>query len=413
MAALLDQQLSCRPLRSRQVVPGVVVDISQGGLVIDVGAKCEGFVPRDDFERLAPEEREAIAVGSEVLAYVVQPGEAGEDVILSLSRAQAARDWATARRILDSGDTVEEAVVDCNKGGVIVRLGTLRGFVPASQLAGSRSPRDDSSSPDSNRRWEALVGERLQLKVIEVDRERNRLILSERAAAGGAQQQEREQLLAKLAEGDVLKGQVTSVVDFGAFVDLGGIDGLVHVSELSWHRVAHPKDVVQVGDTVDVSVLRVDKERERVALSIRQLEPDPWETIGERYEEGQLLEGIVTRLTDWGAFARLVNDEAIEGLIHISELDDVQVVHPREIVRPGQRLTLRVVDVDPERRRLGLSLKQAVQGELLDADWEPSLPKEEPGAESQISAALAEALGDEGLPQSEAAPEGPESPPST
>jgi small subunit ribosomal protein S1 len=394
MEELLDQQLSCRPLRPRQVVPGVVVDINPAGLVVDVGAKCEGFVARDDFERLAADEREAIEVGTEVLAYVIQPGEGGEDVILSLSRAQAARDWVTAQELLDSGETLEEQAVDCNKGGVIVRVGTLRGFVPGSQLASSRSARDASESSDPNRRWEAVVGESLCLRVIEADKERNRLILSERAAVSGAQKRERDQLLEQLTEGDVVKGRVTSVVDFGAFVDLGAVDGLVHISELSWERVAHPRDVVQVGDEVDVYVLRVDTQRGRVALSMRKLQPDPWETIGERYEEGQLLEAVVTRITDWGAFARLVDDEAIEGLIHISELDDVAVAHPREIVRSGQRLTLRVVDVDPERRRLGLSLKRVVQGELAEPGWESAVAPDGGEGETAISAALSEALGE-------------------
>jgi small subunit ribosomal protein S1 len=409
MEALLEQQLSCRPLRSRQVVPGVVIDISPAGLVVDVGAKCEGFVPRDDLERLAAQEREEIALGAEVLAYVVQPGEGGEDVILSLSRAQAARDWAAAQQLLDSGDIVEESVVDCNKGGVIVRIGTLRGFVPASQLAVSRTPRGSSESSNDNRRWEAVVGERLRLRIIEADRERNRLILSERAAVSGAEKRKRERLLEQLGEGDVLKGRVTSVVDFGAFVDLGGIDGLVHVSELSWERVEHPRDVVRVGEEVDVYVLRVERERERIALSMRKLQTDPWEGIDERYEEGQLVEGVVTRLTDWGAFARLVDDGAIEGLIHISELDDLPVAHPRQIVRAGERLTLRVVEVDSKRRRLGLSLKQVVQGELADTEWQAPVASEAPAAESAVSAALSEALGEGSSSQAEPGAEDPDS----
>ncbi|TET54259.1 MAG: S1 RNA-binding domain-containing protein, partial [Anaerolineales bacterium] len=271
----------------------------------------------------------------------------------------------------------------------------------------SRTPQSPSDSSDNNSRWKGLVDEHLELKIIGVEQERNRLILSERAAASGLRQQDREQLLAKMSEGDVLKGQVTSVVDFGAFIDVGGLDGLVHISEMSWHRVAHPRDVVQPGDSVQVCVLRVDKERSRVALSIKRLLPDPWTTIGERYEDGQLLEGVITRLTDWGAFAEVVGDEAIEGLIHVSQLDVAPVVHPRDVVQPGQRLTLRVVDVDPERRRLGLSLKQAVQGETVDADWRSSLPPDEAEPQTSMSTALSTAINSDGPPtQARSATEG-------
>ena len=188
------------------------------------------------------------------------------------------------------------------------------------------------------------------------------------------------------------RGRVINLADFGAFIDLGGIDGLVHLSELSQKRVTHPREVVEIGQEVEVYVLRVDRERGRVALSLKRLQPDPWASVEERYQEGQLVEGVITRLTKWGAFASIVGDEAIEGLIHISELDAGPVVHPRDVVQPGQVVTLRVIGVDAPRHRLALSLKQAAQGEFMGQDWQEVLAAEQPEAESPLSAALSEVV---------------------
>jgi small subunit ribosomal protein S1 len=275
---------------------------------------------------------------------------------------------------------------------VIVHIGSLRGFVPGSQLATSRAATRSPAGLGSDDRWAALIGEPIQLKVIEVDQERRRLILSERAALRELRQGQRERLLSELTEGEVRQGRVTNLCDFGAFVDLGGVDGLVHLSELSWKRVAHPREVVEVGQQVEVHVLGVDRERERVALSLKQLQPDPWTAVEERYQEGQLVEGVITRLTKWGAFASIVGDEAIEGLIHISELAEGPVVHPRDIVQPEQVVTLRVIGVDRGRHRMALSLKRVAQGEYLGQDWEAMLAAEQTEPESQLSAALSETL---------------------
>jgi small subunit ribosomal protein S1 len=235
-----------------------------------------------------------------------------------------------------------------------------------------------------------LVGESIQLKIIEVDRQRNRLILSERAALRDWRKNQRERLFDELAEGDICKGRVINLADFGAFVDIGGVDGLVHLSELSWKRVKHPNEVIEVGKEVEVYVLGVDRERQRVSLSLKRLLPDPWDSVEERYQEGQLVEGIITRLAKWGAFASIVGDEAIEGLIHISELDEGAVVHPGDVIQPGQVVTLRVIGVEPSRHRMALSLKQVVQGEYLDQDWEAMLAAEQPEIETPLSAALSE-----------------------
>jgi len=408
MAEMLDHYLSCRYLERGQIVSGVVVRVSPNEIIVDIGAKCEGVVPERDLERMSPSDRDAVQVGDEVLVYVVNPEDDYDNIILSLSRAQLARDWREVQRLLESQEIIERPVVGYNKGGVIVHVGEVRGFVPGSQLdishiadqptsarprpAQTSSSVEPSAGPGSEDRWASLIGETLQLKVIEVDQERNRLIFSERAALRDWRKSQRERLLKELNEGDLRQGRVINLADFGAFVDIGGMDGLVHLSELSWKRVAHPREVVEVGQEVEVYVLRVDRERQRVALSLKRLQPDPWVSVEERYQEGQLVEGVITRLTKWGAFASIAGDEAIEGLIHISELDDSPVVHPRDVVQPGQVVTLRVIGVDETRHRLALSLKQTAPGEYMGRDWKAALAVEQPESESSLSVALSEAM---------------------
>ena len=390
MAEMLERYLSCQHMERGQIVPGTVVRAGPSEIIVDVGAKCEGIVPERDLEALPPADRAAIQVGDKVLVYVVTPEDANGNTILSLSRAQIARDWREAQRLLESQEIVEAQVGDCNKGGVIVHIGKVRGFVPGSQLATSRTDDQPATGPGGDDRWAEVVDKTLQLKVIEVDQERNRLILSERAVLRDWRKSQRKKLLDELTEGDVRQGRVINLTDFGAFVDLGGIDGLVHLSELSWKRVAHPREAVEVGQEVRVYVMGVDRERQRVALSIKRLQPDPWASIEERYQEGQLVEGAITRLTKWGAFASVVGDEAIEGLIHISELDEGPIVHPRDIIQPGQVVTLRVIGVEGARHRLALSLKQAAQEEYLGQDWKTVLAAEQPEPESSLSVALSE-----------------------
>jgi small subunit ribosomal protein S1 len=253
-------------------------------------------------------------------------------------------------------------------------------------------------------RWRGLVGKHLRLKVIEVDQPRNRLILSERAALRDWQQSRRENLLAELTEGEVCRGRVTSVTDFGAFVDLGGIDGLVHLSEMCWKRIVHPSEAVQVGQDVQVYVLGVDRDRQRVALSLKRLAPDPWVSVEERYEVGQLVEGLITRLTKWGAFARIVGDEAIEGLIHISELDTRPVAHPSEVLRPEEIVTLRVISIDAARHRLALSLRQTVDSSASEEGWKAALAAEQAELQSPIRVALGGAVGPSGDVRASATP---------
>ncbi|RME80347.1 MAG: S1 RNA-binding domain-containing protein, partial [Caldilineae bacterium] len=263
-----------------------------------------------------------------------------------------------------------------------VYIGKARGFVPASQLVSDEGRKNE----DSDDRFADLVGRKLQLKVIELDRSRNRLILSERQAMREWRRRQKEKLLEELQVGEVRKGVVSSLASFGAFVDLGGADGLIHLSELSWGRVTHPSEVVNIGDEVEVKVISVDKERRRIGLSLRQLQPEPWSVVHENYAIGQLVEAEITRLTSFGAFARV--DGVIEGLVHISELSDHRISHPKEVVHDGQVLTLRIIKIDPERRRMGLSLKRVAEEEYAVVDWAPDEEDEEPTA---MAAALSEA----------------------
>jgi small subunit ribosomal protein S1 len=366
MASLLQSDFDVQALRRGQVVEGVIVQLRPSEILVDVGAKSEGVILGRELERLGSEGLSELSEGDSLLVYVVTPEDKNGNPILSISKAQAERDWRDAERMFEAGEIFEGVVSGYNKGGVIVRLGQVRGFVPGSQIVSLRGRRRDQ---EGDNRLAELVGDQMQLKVIEIDRGRNRLILSERAAMREWRKQSKDRLLSELQEGDVRTGEVISICDFGAFVDLGGADGLIHLSELSWRRVAHPSEVVKVGEEVEVYVLNVDRERKRIGLSLKRLESDPWSLIAERYHVGQLVEGTVTKLVKFGAFARIY-DEDIEGLIHVSELSDERIGHPREVVAEGDIRTLRVIRIDPDKRRIGLSLKRVASSEYLDMDWQ-------------------------------------------
>jgi small subunit ribosomal protein S1 len=287
---------------------------------------------------------------------------------LSISRAQAEQDWERAEALMQTQEIFESSVAAYNRGGVIVKLGQVRGFVPASQLSPENQNQNDTENPEE--RWASLVGENLMLKVIDIDRKRNRLILSERLAMREWRRQQKEQLLDSLKEGDVYDGVISSIADFGAFVNLGGADGLIHLSELSWNRVTHPNEVVKIGDKVKVQILSVDQDRRRIGLSLRRLHPQPWEMVNENYEVGQVVHGKITKLVNFGAFARL-DPDGIEGLIHISELSDKRVTHPKEVVSEGEEYDLRIIRIDTDKRRMGLSLKQVLPpSQEVELDWQ-------------------------------------------
>jgi small subunit ribosomal protein S1 len=252
---------------------------------------------------------------------------------------------------MERGEVLELPVVGCNRGGALVAWNGLQGFVPASHLVDLSPSADEGERQGELRR---LVGTRLCLKIIEVDSQLRRFVLSERASR--LDESRRQDLLDQLCPGDICRGHVTNLCSFGAFVDLGGLEGLVHVSELSWGRVDHPSDVLGPGDPVEVYVLNVDRERRRVGLSVKRLQPDPWQSVEERYHVGQVIEGIVTHVVDFGAFARV--EDGLEGLIHVSELAEGNFIHPRNVVQEGDVVAARVLSIDSERRRMGLSMRQ-------------------------------------------------------
>lgn len=369
MSQLMEEDFArARPDRG-EIVEGIIVSMNSQEIMVDISSKSEGVVQSRDLERLDADYRQTLRVGGKVWVYVVRPEDAQGNTILSLSRAQVETDWQKASELFDSGDILEEAVSGANRGGLIVNVGRVRGFVPASQVYSVRL----SPQADDNEREEQLgqlVGQKLHLKIIELDRRRNRLILSERAATREWRQTQKERLLDDLREGDVRQGIVSSLCDFGAFVDMGGADGLVHLSELSWSRVGHPKEVLKIDQKVDVYVLGVDRDRRRIALSIKRLKAEPWSTVTERYQIGQVVTGTITNITDFGAFARL--DEDIEGLVHISELSEERIDHPNAVVKEGDEVTVRIIRIDPDRQRMGLSMRRVNDDPYDEYDWQES-----------------------------------------
>ena len=353
-------------LKPGQILDGIVVSISSMEILIDVGSKSEGVVRGRELEQLDKEFVASLQEGSDVLAYVVRPEDRQGNLVLSLARAQQEQDWREAEQLFEAKETVERKVIGTNRGGLIVEMGRVRGFAPASQLAieyhDQRPPKAEGAQ-----RWTHLVGKQLLFKIIELDRKRNRLILSERLAMREFRRSQKEQLLQDLHKGDIRKGKVTSLTNFGAFVDLGGADGLIHLSELSWGQVQHPSSVLELGQEVEVYVLKVDRKRRRIGLSLRQLQPEPWAVVHDVYAVGQVVQGTITNVTDFGAFARV--GPGIEGLIHISELADHRVAHPRDVVKPGDSHLLRIIRIEPQRRRMALSLKQVSEDEYVEFDW--------------------------------------------
>jgi len=374
--------------RRGEIRKGTIARVTENDVLVDVGAKSEGVISARELERLSDEKRAGLVVGQEVDVYVVSSGGQSGALILSVVRAEEEQDWQRAEQLLDSQELYEGVISGYNKGGLIIKLGRLRGFVPASQVNLSRRRRVHGDTPD--KRWGNMVGESMMAKVIEVDRRRNRLILSERLAAREARDAFKDRLIAELQPGEVRTGYVISLADFGAFIDIGGADGLVHMSEISWKRITHPRDLLKVGQQVEVKVLGVDPKRRRISLSLRELESDPWNSITEQYREGQLVEGTVTKLTKFGAFASLVGTEEydIEGLIHISELSDRRIENPQEVVQESQTLTLRIIKIDRERRRIGLSLKQVDSAEYAEQDWQAAMQDIEELSEEGIGVGL-------------------------
>jgi|YNPBryantNP2012_1023418.scaffolds.fasta_scaffold03489_4 small subunit ribosomal protein S1 len=354
----LAQEYDYAAPRYGEIRMGVVVGENEHGLILDIGFKREGIVPYEDLRRLDEEARAGLQVGAEVPAFVVRPEDKDGHPILSIYQARMHKDWVRAEQMMESGELYEGEVAGYNKGGLIVKFGKLRGFVPVSQIVDMpRRMREEQR----RKRLEAMVGQRIGLKIIEVDRPRRRLIFSQRKAQREWQELQRKRVMAALAPGEIRRGKVTSITDFGVFIDLGGADGLIHVSELSWSRVEDPHQLLKVGDEIDVYVLEVDEKQKRIALSLKKLQPDPWTLVNEHYKEGQLVEGRVTRVLDFGAFIEL--DLGVEGLLHANEMIGTPELSPRDLVHPGDRLPVKIIRIDDRRRRLALSARQVRKGE--------------------------------------------------
>lgn len=367
MAELLEKEFDLWQPRRGEIRKGVLISIGPDGAVVDVGLKREAVVPASDLDRLGPEGRAELHEGQEVYVAVLRPSDREGNLVVSIAKAREEEDWIRAQEDQQSGRLLELVPTEANRGGLVVQYGKIRGFVPTSQLM--YFPRRSSQAQKMDRLRELVEArDPIPLKIIEVDRRRKRLILSQRQAWWEWKEQRKRALLESLQIGQEVEGTVTSLRDFGAFVDLGGADGLIHVSELAWQRVNHPKEVLKVGQKVRAKVVSLDRERRRIGLSLKQMEPEPWERIRELYTEGQLVEGVVTRIADFGVFVRL--PEGIEGLIHVSELADIAPERPQDLVSEGDLLLLRVIRIEPERRRIGLSLRQVTEEEW--AQWAAS-----------------------------------------
>ncbi|MFA1548132.1 30S ribosomal protein S1 [Actinomadura chokoriensis] len=344
------------------IVEGTVVKVDRDEVLLDIGYKTEGVIPSRELSiKHDVDPNEVVTVGDHVEALVLQKEDKEGRLILSKKRAQYERAWGTIEKIKDEDGIVTGTVIEVVKGGLILDIG-LRGFLPAS-LVEMRRVRD----------LQPYVGRELEAKIIELDKNRNNVVLSRRAWLEQTQSEVRQTFLNTLQKGQVRKGVVSSIVNFGAFVDLGGVDGLVHVSELSWKHIDHPSEVVEVGQEVTVEVLDVDMERERVSLSLKATQEDPWQQFARTHQIGQVVPGRVTKLVPFGAFVRV--EEGIEGLVHISELAERHVEIPEQVVQVGDEIFVKIIDIDLDRRRISLSLKQANEGaaSMEEEDFDPTL----------------------------------------
>jgi small subunit ribosomal protein S1 len=400
-------EASLKDFNDGDLVSGQVVRIDRDEVLLDIGYKSEGVIPAKELSiRHDVDPSEVVKVGDELEALVLQKEDKEGRLILSKKRAQYERAWGRIEKIMAEGGTIQGPVIEVVKGGLILDIG-LRGFLPAS-LVELRRVRD----------LHPYVGQELECKIIELDRNRNNVVLSRRAFLEESQSEGRKKFLESLQKGERRKGSVSSIVNFGAFVDLGGVDGLVHVSELSWRHVEHPSEVVAVGQEVEVEVLDVDMERERVSLSLKATQADPWKEFAEKHRAGQIIEGEVTKLVPFGAFVRVA--EGIEGLVHISKLSDQHVESADQVVQVGERVRVRVEDVDVARRRVSLSMRgvddSAAPEAEIQAEEEPERPPEpepepapvpgEPQAEAvEPAEAAQEPAAEEPAPEIAAEPE--------
>jgi small subunit ribosomal protein S1 len=401
------------PFQEGDVVTGHVVRIDNDEVLVDIGYKSEGVIPASELSiRKSVDPGDEVSLGEEVDALVLTKEDQDGRLILSKKRARFEKAWRRIESAAESGEPVEGQVIEVVKGGLIIDLG-VRGFLPASLVDIRRVPNLDE-----------YMGQAIECKVIELNRSRNNVVLSRRAVLEEQRKEDRERILDRLQPGQVVEGVISNIVDFGAFVDLDGIDGLIHISELSWSHVNHPSEILSIGDTVSVKVLDIDRQRQRISLGLKQTQEDPWQRVVNTYNIGDELEGTVTKVVTFGAFVEIL--DGVEGLVHISELAQHHVENPREIIQPGDQVRVKILEIDAERRRLSLSIKR-VEGQVLpvrpivpptsdagDLEHVPELGLSEDvfanegqpaDSAEQAAAAEDETVADEELPTADLSPE--------
>ncbi len=340
-----------------EMLTGTILDIQEGSILLDVGLKRDAIIPGQDLDRVDDEIRENLAVGDEITVGVIRTPLGDDDLLVSLQKGLAQKTWKKAEELLENDQLIELEVVDQNRGGLLVAFENLQGFVPNSHIPAIR--RGTGTQKAGEIKGE-MIGQTLAVKAIEVNQKDRRLVFSAR----GAQKDQRMKRLEELEVGQVIKSRVVNVVDFGVFVDLDGVDGLVHKSEIDWERIPHPSKVFKVGDEIEVKVISVDKERERVSLSRKALLPNPWQKLAEKYKVGDLVEGVVVSVLDFGAFVEI--EEGLQGLVHVSEIGYANPEDPQAVVRKGDLVLVKILSIEPERERLSLSMRRVPVAEQME-----------------------------------------------
>jgi small subunit ribosomal protein S1 len=362
--ALLEASFREETIERGDIVEGTILIVDNQGLILDINQKRDGLVPKRDLERMNTDTA-AYEVGQTIDVTVVRMEDEDGNMVLSVSQAAQSEDWKHAEQLLEDDVVWQVGVADANRGGLIIPFGSLRGFIPASHVADLPRGLSEDERTDYLR---GMMGKTISVKVLEVNHKRRRLVFSQREAMREKREARKDILLDKLDEGQTITGVVSGLRDFGAFVDLGGADGLIHISELAWHRVKHPSEVVEVGQEVEVYVLRLDEEGKRIGLSLKRLQPNPWQLVDETYHVGQLVEGKVSRIAPFGAFISM--DPGIEALLHISQMANHEVTDPALIVGEGENCLLRIISIESDKQRLGLSLKDVSEDDR--AAWATS-----------------------------------------
>ncbi len=346
-ASMLESSLSFSSPKRGEIRQATILHIAEREIIVDLGTKQDGVVKYEDIQRMDDALRQSLKEGQSIPVFVLATSDTDNSLVVSINMGMQRYDWEEAARLKEAEVPVWVRVKGFNRGGILVSWNRLEGFIPSSHLMSA------TFNPERREVLNELIGKSLEVKVIEVDQDRRRLIFSEREAQKESRQRQKARLLESLQEGDRVEGLVTGLRDFGAFVNIGGADGLIHVSELAWHRVDHPRDVLRVGDKIQVYILSLDRETNRIALSRKRLLSDPWENAAEKYHEGQLVEGMVTNVVDFGAFVAL--DDGLEGLLHLSEMGDGSLKEPYSYVQKGDRLSLRISHLEADKRRVGFT----------------------------------------------------------